>query len=56
VIGPPSANDAAAAFSPLSADEMPAARAAARADGFHLSGSVTLPDGRGMQLWWRSAP
>jgi hypothetical protein len=53
ILGPPSPNAAAAAFSPIQANDMPAARAAARSDGFEKSNSITLPDGRIMELWWR---
>jgi hypothetical protein len=53
IVGPPLPNANAAAFSPLNAKEMPAARAAARTDGFEKSSTITLPDGRIMELWWR---
>ena len=52
IIGPASANPAAKQFAPTVGTA--AVRKAATLDGFRHSGDVVLPDGRDMQLWWRS--
>ena len=56
ILGAPSTNAAAAAFSPLPASDVGAARRAAQTDGFREQSTVALPDGRRMQLWWRREP
>jgi hypothetical protein len=52
IVGPASANEAAERFAPPV--QMAAVRKAAKLAGFRKSGNVVLPDGRDMQLWWRS--
>lgn len=54
LIGSPSRDSAAAEFSPLSAKDMNRARAAARRDGFTQATAIRLPDGRSLELWWRT--
>lgn len=51
ILGPPSLVPAARAFSPVIDDE--GVIGAVRADGFAPDGSITLPDGRVMQIWWK---
>jgi hypothetical protein len=53
ILGQPSRNPRAAAFSPLQAKDMPAVRRAARTVGFERTSTLTMPDGRIMELWWR---
>jgi hypothetical protein len=53
-IGPPSSNAASAAFSPTGTTDVARVRAAARTDGFAKIDAIRLPDGRSMELWWRS--
>jgi hypothetical protein len=52
VIGPPSANLTDKAFAPP--DSLATIRRAAGLVGFRKTSDVILPDGRDMELWWRS--
>jgi len=53
VTGPPARTAGARAFSPLPNDR--SAIVALRRDGFIPDGSVMLPDGRKMVVWWRES-
>jgi hypothetical protein len=53
IIGPPSANPAAKEFAPPV--NMTVVRRAVYVVGFRKSSDVVLPDGRHMELWWRTS-